>query len=102
MSQNDALQECIAEMRCFVRGGLPGVARLQLVYKNIFIHYGILTTEDKCTVFNTLVGLDPDIRNRMLVEVGWVNSFKEEKSTKHPKKKKRKTSDWASVSQWLA
>ncbi len=94
MSQmNDTLQQCIAEMCCFVRGGVPGVARLEQVYKSIFLHYEIFTTEDKCSVLNSLVGLDPNVRNRMLEGVGWINYFKEEKSTKHPKKKKRKTSD---------
>ena len=93
MSQSGTLQECIAEMYCFVRGGVPGVARLEQVYETMFIHYDIFTTEDKCSVLNSLVGLDPSIRNRMLEKVGWVSQYKKEKSTKHPKKKKRKTSE---------
>jgi hypothetical protein len=90
MTQSDTLQECIAEMRCFVRGGVPGVARLERVYKNIFLHYDIFLIEDKCSILNSLSGLNPVVRNRMLEEVGWVNNCKQ--PTKPPKKNKKTSS----------
>jgi hypothetical protein len=48
------VQECIAEMRCFVRGGLPGIEMLKRVYKNIFLHYEIFFPEDKRLIIASL------------------------------------------------
>ena len=48
------VQECIAEMRCFVRGGLPGIEVLKRVYKNIFLHYEIFFPEDKRLIIASL------------------------------------------------
>jgi hypothetical protein len=48
------VQECIAEMRCFIRGGLPGIEMLKKVYKNIFLHYEIFFPEDKRLIIASL------------------------------------------------
>ncbi len=34
--------ECVEEMACFQRGGLPGLARLQLVLPSLFAYYKIV------------------------------------------------------------
>ncbi len=35
-------EECILEMGAFVRGGIPGMARLDSVYPNIMRHFGVM------------------------------------------------------------
>ena len=67
---NDNVKECIAEMRCFVRGGIPGIARLQQVCATIFGHFGIVLSEDICLVISSIgVGqnMQTDLLNRMNV-----------------------------------
>lgn len=34
-------EDCILEMGTFVRGGIPGMARLDSVYRNILKHFGV-------------------------------------------------------------
>jgi hypothetical protein len=34
-------EDCILEMGAFVRGGIPGMARLDSVYRNILKHFGV-------------------------------------------------------------
>lgn len=50
------IQECTAEMKCFVRGGVPGIARLFKVYPNIFTHYEITDGGEKYAVFYDCLG----------------------------------------------
>jgi hypothetical protein len=59
MENQPNIDECIAEMRCFVRGDLPGIERLKQVYKNIFLHYRISSEEDIRLVVKSL-GLKED------------------------------------------
>lgn len=68
------LRECTAEMRCFVRGGVPGVAQLQRVFKNIFLHYDVFLLDDQCSIIKSLGGLSPSTRHDMLREVGWAET----------------------------
>ena len=35
-------EDCILEMGAFVRGGLPGMARLDFVYPRILKHFGVM------------------------------------------------------------
>ena len=37
----DKFEECILEINSFVRGGLPGMERLDKVYKRILVHYKV-------------------------------------------------------------
>ena len=61
------MEECIKEMKCFVRGGRPGIARLLEVHKSIFIHYEIDTRDDAYSVVNSL-GLKQELQDRMLLD----------------------------------
>jgi hypothetical protein len=36
-------EDCILEMGAFVRGGIPGMARLDSVYPNIMRHFGVMS-----------------------------------------------------------
>jgi hypothetical protein len=36
-------EDCILEMGAFVRGGIPGMARLDSVYPNIIRHFGVMS-----------------------------------------------------------
>lgn len=50
----DQIQECICEMRCFVRGGVPGIEKLRKVINNIFLHYDIFFHEDKRLIISRI------------------------------------------------
>lgn len=41
-----AFDECVMEIGSFVRGGLPGMDRLNKVYKNIIKHFGVVGDMD--------------------------------------------------------
>lgn len=58
--------ECIAEMRCFVQGDLPGIERLKKVYKNIFLHYQISSEEDIRFVVERL-GVSEGVKRVLMV-----------------------------------
>ena len=57
--------ECIAEMRCFVRGDLPGIERLKQVYKNIFRHYQISSEEEIQLIVKSL-DVSEDVRTQLM------------------------------------
>ena len=44
------VQGCTAEIRAFVRGGTPGLARLKEVLPNVFTFYGIPTKYQQARV----------------------------------------------------
>jgi hypothetical protein len=81
MNTETNLQECLAEMCCFVRGGVPGIACLVKVFKNIFLHYDVFLVDDQCAVIRSLGGLSPRTRQQMLKEVGWVEAAPAKKTT---------------------
>ena len=58
--------ECIAEMRCFVRGDLPGIERLKQVYKNIFLHYQISSEEEIQLIVKSL-DVSEDVQNVLMM-----------------------------------
>jgi hypothetical protein len=37
----DKFEDCVAEINAFLRGGLPGMAALERVYKTIVKHFGM-------------------------------------------------------------
>ena len=39
--------ECVAEIRAFIQGGLPGLERLRRVAPTIFRHYGVTDPQQK-------------------------------------------------------
>ena len=43
----DKFEDCVAEIGAFLRGGLPGMAVLEKVYKNIIKHFGMARYTDK-------------------------------------------------------
>jgi hypothetical protein len=44
--QPTRLTECIAEVRAFVHGGTPGLARLELVYPSLLTHFRVRNDVD--------------------------------------------------------
>lgn len=60
------VRECIEEMRCFVRGGLAGIQRLKLVYKNILKHYEITLVDEIYFIVKSL-GVKHEVQRAMLV-----------------------------------
>jgi hypothetical protein len=75
------VQECIAEMRCFVRGGLPGIDVLKRVYKNIFLHYEIFFPEDKRLIIASL-GLGHNFQRFFFESQEQPSLFCQKKTTK--------------------
>lgn len=55
------LTDCVEWIHAFVRGGLPGQARLQQVISNIFIHYNIDNPKDQAHALE-LAGITPVYR----------------------------------------
>ena len=45
-------QQCIEEIKAFVRGGIPGLARLSQVYPSILIHFNVSTPMGFCHVMH--------------------------------------------------
>ena len=69
----EMFEECIMEMGAFVRGGLPGMDRLNKVYPNILKHYRI--GDDVDEVFEALgLFLNPRKDNKLTLK----NTKKEE------------------------
>jgi hypothetical protein len=87
------VRECIKEMQCFVRGGLPGIDRLLHVYKNIFIAFNISSPNDIYFIINSL-GIKQKLQAKMLGEMTKTYGsdakstlIGEDKKHKKPKKK---------------
>ena len=55
--------QCGLEIACFVRGGLPGLARLQLVLPSLFAYYRLVGLDERERCLRS-VGLTP-VRTRV-------------------------------------
>ena len=55
--------QCGEEIACFVRGGLPGLARLQLVLPSLFAYYKLVGLDERERCLRS-VGLTP-VRTRV-------------------------------------
>lgn len=84
----DHIQECIKEMRCFVKGDVPGIARLKQVFKNIFRYYDIASSDDMLHIIKSL-GLSQRMQNGLLDQVGLVPKTLEHHATTTLSKKRK-------------
>ena len=50
--QHQVYKECIQEINAFVRGGMPGLARLSQVYPSILLHFNVSTPMEFCHVMH--------------------------------------------------
>lgn len=88
----EKFEDCILEIGAFVRGGLPGMERLDKVYHQIMRHYGVAS--DIGEVFDALnlhIYNDKIKRKKREQEEGCFEEEEDEDNDRTSTKKKKKT-----------